>query len=1019
MRKSGTSATQNIDHKNNVKCLLNNLFVPLMKKYKKNYNSEIPVFFQNFILSEMTWYIINKIDDIKFTFFEKNEIENLLKYIIKNINISVIENSDYIDEFGKGRVLYIKADHKFLSNKNYVKNTEPKSENKLYKPKSENMLYETKEILLIPIKKLILQILKPAYGEIDYLRKETLNYKADIEILKEKLANNKNEIIDSIQQSIKNHENELMQIKNISNEIKKDININSKEILGIKKDININSKEILGIKKDINININEIVEIKKDIDFYPKEKIKYLLYFHGGSDNRGCEALTKTIIKTLNTNSSEQLLFSFRKSDDLNANLNSICKYIYEPIIKDKRENLSYMGNSVFSLDDMGLSEVDKVVNENTIALSIGGDNYCYGEYVANILSSYNLYFKNKNIKTALVGCSIEPDVLDNENILSDLKEYDLIIARESITYDALIDAGINNNTHLVPDTAFDLETINLDLPDNFIEGKTIGINMSPLILEKDDGEVIYNNYYNLIKYIIEETEYNVALIPHVFWEKSNDFLAMVKLYDSFVATRRISIIGKHSSEELKGYISRCEIFVGARTHATIAAYSSCVPTLVVGYSVKSKGIAKDIFGTYENYVVPLEDFVNERILIESFNYILEKKDEIKKYLLNKIPEYKKEISKFQNLIESLNNKIKLPYINCTGCTACKNICPTKCIDFKDNSEGFSYPNIDKNKCISCNECLNVCPVLNSEKNDCISEAYAVINKNSNELIQSSSGGFFSVLAKKILNENGIVYGAAFDKNMKVKHIEITNIKELNNIRGSKYVQSNLNDTFLKVREKLNKNILVLFSGTPCQVKGLNRFLDKDYKNLITVDLACHGVPSPKVFKKYITDIEKQKNSKIIEYNFRNKDIGWKKFNTKIKLKNKEIINEYFGNNIYMKGFLQNLYLRKSCYNCTSNNFTSKSDFTLADFWGVEDVKQNMDNHNGVSLVLLNTEKAKITFKNDNMQKLIDFCEVNLNEAIKYNSPLIKPAINNKNREIFFKNINKKNITDNITENLM
>lgn len=849
-------------------------------------------------------------------------------------------------------------------------------------PKSTKLIYKIKKIL-IPIKKTILQISKPAYEKID------------IKSLKEELAGNKIKLFEHIE----NYENELAKIK---------------------KEISNNSNQIIKLERDNNVNTNEIIEIKKDINFYTEKPMKYLLYFHSGSDNRGCEALVKTIIKTLNTNSKEQVLFSFRKNEDLDANINNICKYIYEPVIKDKRENLSFMGNSAFSLDDMGLSEVDKITDKNTVALSIGGDNYCYGEYVSNLLSLYNSYFKSKNIKTALIGCSVEPDILNNESILSDLKKYDLIIARESITYDALINAGINNNTHLAPDTAFNLETINLDLPDNFIEGKTIGINMSPLILENDNGELIYNNYYNLIKYIIEETEYNVALIPHVFWERSNDFLAMVKLYDSFVSTRRISIIGKHSSEELKGYISRCKMFVGARTHATIAAYSSIIPTVVIGYSVKSKGIAHDLFGTYENYVVPIENIKDDKILVNSFLWLEKNYNQIREQLKKVLPNYIKRILDIPKYFDDLKNRDIIKALpssaKCTGCSACMNICPVNCIKMVENDEGFLYPTINYKKCINCELCKNTCPIINDSKKVTPKQVLAIKNKDDNIRYKSSSGGVFYELAKYVINKKGVVFGAAYSKDISVEHIMINNLANLLKLQGSKYSQSNLKDTFKKVKKELDNKKLVLFSGTPCHIHGLKSFLNKNYINLICVDIVCHGVPSPKVFSKYIREIEKNNNSKVNNVEFRNKENGWKNYNLKLYFDNKKFKKNIYSDDVYMKGFLQNLYLRPSCHNCNSNNFRSGGDITLGDCWGIEKIASDFDDDKGVSLIILNTKQGCDFF--NKISSKFDILNTDINFVIKENPSIIRSWLSHKNRKVFFENIDRENIIDNINNNL-
>jgi len=246
----------------------------------------------------------------------------------------------------------------------------------------------------------------------------------------------------------------------------------------------------------------------------------------------------------------------------------------------------------------------------------------------------------NKNLGV-LWGCSIEPKLLQHNDILSDLNDFKLIIARENMTYNALIEAGITKNTHIIPDPAFILEKVELTLPKGFVNGNTIGINISPLLIvyENDKGLII-EIFQELIHYIIDTTKLNIALIPHVVINGNDDRIPLRNLYNTFKDTGRVVIIDDHNCMELKGFISRCRMFIGARTHATIAAYSSCVPTLVIGYSVKAKGIAKDIFGTYENYVIPVQSLENEDDLINAFEWLKTNEDSIRKHLQEFMPGY-------------------------------------------------------------------------------------------------------------------------------------------------------------------------------------------------------------------------------------------------------------------------------------------------------------------------------------------------------------------------------------------
>ena len=290
---------------------------------------------------------------------------------------------------------------------------------------------------------------------------------------------------------------------------------------------------------------------------------------------------------------------------------------------------------------------------KNDVAISIGGDNYCYSGY--DMYEVLNNEFNKNGTKTVLWGCSVEPKLID-EKMAEDLGRYSLITTRESISYGAV--KKVNKNTKLIPDPAFQLERIELPLPEGFELNNTIGINMSPMIMsyETSDGSAM-KNYENLIQHIIETTDMQIALIPHVVWASNDDRKPLKVLYDKFKDTNRVIMLGDYNCMELKGFISRCRIFIGARTHSTIAAYSTCVPTLVIGYSVKAKGIAKDIIGTYENYVLPVQSLSNKDDLINAFEWMKDNEDGIRKHLNEFMPRYKEKALQGKLEIEKLLDK--------------------------------------------------------------------------------------------------------------------------------------------------------------------------------------------------------------------------------------------------------------------------------------------------------------------------------------------------------------------------
>lgn len=384
---------------------------------------------------------------------------------------------------------------------------------------------------------------------------------------------------------------------------------------------------------------------------------KFLLYPHAGSGNHGCEALVRGTCELLEIKKDDTYLFSTGIEQDKNVHLDEICQ-LRNQNQEIQRMSIGYLKaivqNKILkdqeAYDRLSFKGLFDLVDKNTIALSIGGDNYCYGR-PAHIYFM-NKYIRQKGAKNILWGCSIEPTEI-NKEMKQDLKGYDMIVTRESITYNVL--KKINPNTVLYPDVAFQLDTVKLDLPSIFEENNTVGINVSPLILEREGNEgITLKNYKNLISGILDNTDMKIALIPHVCWENNDDRKPLNILYEEFKDSGRVVMIGEHKCMEQKGFIARCRFFIGARTHATIAAYSSCVPTLVVGYSVKAKGIATDLFGTYDNYVIPVQSLQKEDDLWNGFLWMLENERKIKEHLYTVMPEYKNKVLELKSKIYSL-----------------------------------------------------------------------------------------------------------------------------------------------------------------------------------------------------------------------------------------------------------------------------------------------------------------------------------------------------------------------------
>lgn len=339
----------------------------------------------------------------------------------------------------------------------------------------------------------------------------------------------------------------------------------------------------------------------------------------------------------------------------------------------------------------------------------------------------------------------------------------------------------------------------------------------------------------------------------------------------------------------------------------------------------------------------------------------------------------------------------------CCGCHACFNICPKNAIEMIEDEKGFKYPQIDENECINCGLCEKVCPILNKRKITNKPKSYACINKDEGIRKKSSSGGIFTLIAEEIINRGGVVFGAKFDNDFNVIHSYTNNKEELYKLRGSKYVQSIIGDNYKIVKSFLEEGKYVLFTGTPCQVEGLYAFLQKDYDNLYTEDIICHGVPSPKAWKKYKEELEKQNNSKIKTMNFRDKSDGWMTYCLNYEFENSNSYKEVNSKSNYMQAFLKDLSIREACYDCKFKTKNRKSDITLADFWGIQNIKPEMNDNKGTSLVIVNSLKGVDLF--ERIKERINFVETNFEESIKYNPSMTCSPQIPKNREKFFEDL--------------
>lgn len=388
--------------------------------------------------------------------------------------------------------------------------------------------------------------------------------------------------------------------------------------------------------------------------------MKIIIYGNGSAGNHGCEAITRGTIALLGKEN-DFIVQSLAQEDDIRYGLNKLAEI--RPAVGHAKKNLRFLwaylklkAAGVYTdMDGLAfVSGIRRAAQEAKFALSVGGDNYCYPG--TQIYGWLNKEYHKHGVKTVLWGCSVEPEIVEQTNVAKDLASYDLIVARESITYEAV--RKVQEHVVQSPDPAFFMEPVECELDERMHSKNVIGINISPMIIsaEKNSG-MAYENYKQLVAYILRHTDSYVALIPHVVWASNDDRTVLRRLYEDFNQDPRLIMIEDHTAPELKYIISKCRMFIGARTHATIAAYSSCVPTLVVGYSVKARGIARDLFGTEEGYVLPVQQLTEPGQLTNAFLALMAREETDRNHLEKLLPGYLGQAAEAVQQISLLTNK--------------------------------------------------------------------------------------------------------------------------------------------------------------------------------------------------------------------------------------------------------------------------------------------------------------------------------------------------------------------------
>jgi len=534
------------------------------------------------------------------------------------------------------------------------------------------------------------------------------------------------------------------------------------------------------------------------------------------------------------------------------------------------------------------------------------------------------------------------------------------------------------------------------------------------LLLERKEWETLTDSSINEKEYILvyqlhSNKEFN--RYAKEFARKTHKKLLRISP-SIYHIVRSGKLIYLPNQYELLGYFKNADYILTDSFHATVFSLIFNKKFIVVppknGTITRINSIL-ELTNTKDRILNSYNDFnqINNEINYKKVNEIIDE-ERNKSFEL-----WKKAIFNNDKTINKLNKKE-----NCTGCGACIQACPKEAIQMKENKEGFIEPIINKEKCINCGICSNICPQL-VRKNEFKQpiDIYAVKNKKEDILLNSSSGGFFSVIAEYFINKGGKVFGATLNNNLETEHIGISNLEEIYKIRGSKYVQSNTKTTFKEVQRLLDNDIHVLYTGTPCQIGGLKAFLKKEYEKLCTVEVICHGVPNQRLMKKQIAYLEDKYNDRIINVLYRDKDIGaWGNIGLTVKTEkgNKRFIPAKL--NPYLDAFLSGKTYREVCYKCKYANKGRIADITMGDYWGIKKQHPEFESNNGVSAILINNEKGAKIF--EEIKNNLCFIKSTFGKVKEENQNLVRPTIRPSIRDISYKDIDGKSFKKYVKENL-
>lgn len=635
----------------------------------------------------------------------------------------------------------------------------------------------------------------------------------------------------------------------------------------------------------------------------------------------------------------------------------------------EKRKNFEYFINNVLNTTKpyTTLQEIQKDFLQYDVLIA-GSDQIWNTELTKGFKPAYFLEFGNKDARRISYAASLGNDSIDEKYILfykRYLENFDFISVREEAMKDILKDLTDKPITRVIdPTLLLDKEVYDKLKIETRYKGK----------------DYIYVHYIGN-----DDKTYEIA-------DQLSRKLGIPVLHNrqKGLFENELDSLFNARPEEFISVIENAKYIVTNSFHTTVFSLIYEKDFITIPHATRPARMQNllEIAGL-SNHLV--EDV---RIMPKLETLKIDYKD-VKRRLLE---ERKSSIEFLNNAIYGeIPDKHKENYFktqnkfNCYGCELCKDICPVHAIEMVEDEEGFKYPKIDKEKCIKCGLCEKNCiyrKKIEKEKNEDYPLIYAASYKDENVLKNSSSGGVFTALYKHVLANKGYVVGVRYNEDMVAEYAIADNEKECEKFRGSKYLAASINDVREKIKEKLEKGKTVLFTGNPCQIKALKTYLNKDYDNLYLVEIFCHGVPSPKVFRLYIKYLEEKYKSKVVDFKFRDKEAGWgtgKGSTIKVEFENGKILYEPAKYNNYNRAFANNNILRPGCSNCEFAGVNDLADMSIGDFWGIEKVmpKYSKKQKNGISIIRINTNKGNSLF--EDICRNLEYYESNLKDGYREN----------------------------------